>query len=516
MPPELTVSGPADEAGAVRSSLSRRRRWVAAMTVGAALAAVAGVAASMVIKSPAQAAAEAGPPPADVLTAVVENRVLQETVILRGTVTAGQTVAITPTVSGGEGAGTPVVTKLAVGSRDVVSAGNVLLEVSGRPVFVLEGGLPVYRDLKPGAEGDDVAQLQQALRKLGHGTGSDPAGSFGTGTKTALNAFYASIGYDPLPAQADGGAAVKAAQESVTGARRALEDARDALREGAAHDQGPAAAGATTAGSSTAGATTAGSSTAGSDGEGTDGEGTKAGTTGSDLRKAVDRAEEDLAEAQESLAAAQAADGPMLPAGEVVFLKGFPARVDSVSGGVGSPVSGPVMTVSAGALVVEGLLQQHQKGMVRAGQKVQILSELSGVTATAKVQSVAESMDTGRDRARSQDAGDEGSATGRPGYALVVRPDQPLDAKLAGQDVRLTIEAASTDGKALVVPITAISAGADGKSTVTVVTAGGGTRRVEVRPGTTGDGYVEIVPVGSGALSEGDTVVTGVDLRTAR
>ncbi|MGW1885506.1 peptidoglycan-binding protein [Streptomyces sp. NPDC001970] len=489
MSPELRVTGPADEAGATRGSLSRRRRWVAAMTAGAALAAVAGVAASMVIKSPAQAAAEAGPPPADVLTAVVEHRVLHETVVLRGTVTAGQTVAISPTVSGVEGAGTPVVTKLVVGPRDEVAAGDALLEVSGRPVFVLEGGLPVYRDLKPGAEGDDVAQLQKALGKLGHGTGSDTSGRFGTGTKTALNAFYASIGYDPLPAQADGGAAVKAAQESVTGARRALEDARDALREGVTQGQGSSAAGS-------------------------GGDGGKGGASGSDLRKVVDRAEEDLAKAQNSLAEAQAADGPMLPAGEVVFLKGFPARVDSVSAGVGSPVSGPVMTVSAGALVVEGLLQQHQKGMVRVGQKVQILSELSGVTATAKVHSVAESMDTGRDQAAGQDAGDEGGATGRPGYALVVRPDKPLDTKLAGQDVRLTIEAASTDGKALVVPITAISAGADGKTTVNVVTPGGGIRRVEVRPGTTGDGYVEVVPVGSGGLSEGDSVVTGADLRT--
>ncbi|WP_262387185.1 peptidoglycan-binding protein [Streptomyces sp. TRM49041] len=484
---ELMVSGPADERSTARSGLSRRRRWVAAIAVGAALAAAAGVGASTVVKSPAQAAAEAGPPPADVLTAAVERRVLRDTVILRGRVTAGQTVSVTPAVSGGEGATRPVVTKLAVKSGDVVSAGKVLLEVSGRPVFVLEGGLPVYRDLKPGAEGEDVAQLQKALSALGHSTGSDTSGRFGAGTKAALKAFYASIGYDALPAQADGGAAVKAAEEMVTSSQRALEDAQDALRA--------ASAGATEE----------------------DGGKASGGASDQDLRKAVTRAEADLAKAREALASAQAANGPMLPAGEVVFLKAFPARVDTVTAGVGSPVSGPVLTISAGALVIEGHLQQHQKGMVRPGQKVQILSELSGITSTAKVHTVADSIDTGQVRAGGQDAsGEGGGPAGRQGYLVVVQPDKPLDAKLAGQDVRLTIEAASTDGDALVVPITAISAGADGKTTVTVVTDAGAQQRVEVRPGTTGDGYVEIVPVDSGSLSEGDAVVTGVDARIAR
>lgn len=108
----------------------------------------------------------------------------------------------------------------------------MLLEVSGRPVFALPGRLPVYRDLKPGATGDDVKQLQKALADLGHGTGSDKAGTFGAGTKTALAAFYKSIGYDPLPALADRGEALKAAEDAVTSAERSLEDARAAAKGG--------------------------------------------------------------------------------------------------------------------------------------------------------------------------------------------------------------------------------------------------------------------------------------------
>lgn len=76
--------------------------------------------------------------------------------------------------------------------------------------------------------------------------------------------------------------------------------------------------------------------------------------------------------------------------------------------------------------------------------------------------------------------------------------------------MRLTIEAASTGSKALVVPITALSSGADGRTTVTVIGPSDNRRRVEVRPGTAGDGYVAVTPVGRGELREGDAVVTGV------
>ncbi|MFC9029706.1 efflux RND transporter periplasmic adaptor subunit [Streptomyces arboris] len=489
-PPDVAPESPSEPpaaAGASDAGLARRRRWVVAVVVGAVALSGAGVAASQVIKSPAQAVAEAGPPPMDVLVARVEKRVLRDTVIVRGTATAGQTVRITP-VMGGEGAGTPVVTKLPLSAGDRVTAGRVLLEVSGRPVFALAGALPVYRDLKPGATGDDVRQVQKALAARGHGTGSDRAGTFGPGTKAALTAFYASIGYEPLPALADGGASVTAAEEAVTGAERALEDAEAALRTGASPEAG-AEAGA--------------------------GAGKRAAPPGDDGQRTVRRAREDLAKARTRLSEARAAAGPMLPAGEVVFLESFPARVDSVPARIGSQVTGPVMTVSGGALVVHAQLQEHQKGLVGPGQKVQILSEISGVTASADVLTVADSLSLPRVPDPAAGSGTDGQAdppapAGERGYALVIRPDRPLDPGLAGQDVRLTIEAAATDGEVLVVPVSAVSAGADGRTSVTVV-KGQDRRRVEVRPGTAGDGYVEVRPVGSGRLAEGDDVMTGIN-----
>ncbi|MFZ3498216.1 peptidoglycan-binding protein [Streptomyces sp. 5.8] len=478
---------------------------MAAVAVGAVLLSVAGVAASLVVKSPAQAAAEAGPPPMDVLVARVEKRVLRDTVIVRGTVTSAQAVPVTPTVAGGEGSGPAVVTKVAVRPGDAVLAGKVFLEVSGRPVFALPGALPVYRDLKPGATGDDVKQLQKALAGLGHGAGSDKAGTFGAGTKAALASFYKSIGYDPLPAVADRGEAVKSAEDAVTSAERSLEDAKAAAKSR----------------TGSTGTTTGGTGT--TDGKGTSGTAGAAGTSGTagdkgavqEAARAVARAQEDLVKARERLAEARAAAGPMVPAGEVVFLESFPARVDTVGVRPGSPVSGAAMTLSAGALVVRGQLAEHQKGLVRAGQKVEILSEVSGVTVAAEVLSVADTQSAppaAPNGGQGDGQGQQAPAPGGPsGYEMLVRPLAALDSKLAGQDVRLTVEAAATDGNALVVPVTAVSAGTDGRTSVTVVDGTGTQRRVEVRPGTTGDGYVEIRPTGDGVIADGDSVVIGVN-----
>ncbi|WP_251060519.1 peptidoglycan-binding domain-containing protein [Streptomyces sp. ISL-100] len=488
--------------------LGRRRRWVIAVAVGAAVLATAGVGASMVIKSPAQVAAEAEAPQEDVLTATVEHRVLVSSVITRGEVKAGQSVNVSPQVSGGgEGsAAGSVITKMAVKAQDVLKNGQVLLEVSGRPVFVLKGKLPVYRDLRPGSTGDDVKQLQKALRDLGHGTGSDANGTFGAGTKSALNSFYTSVGYDPLPAQDDDGEALKAAGDTVKSAERALEDAkdaRDAANSDAAGDADSDAEG-----------------DAAGDEAGDEAGATDAGT-GSELQKSVDRAAEDLRDARTAYAEAQAKSGPMFPAGEAVFLESFPARVNAVQGSVGSKVSGTVMTVSAGKLMVQAYVPEYQKGLLRAGQKVQIYSELTGVSAGAKISLVAETQtvpgqSSGSGSGGGQGSGDSsgggggGAGSGDSGYLVQITPDKALDTQLTGQDVRLTIEAASTGGKALVVPITAITSGADGKTVVTVVTKSGGEKRVEVRPGTTGDGFVAVVPAKKDALAAGDKVVTGV------
>lgn len=455
------------------SELPRRRRLLGgAMVVAVAISGL-GIGAAQVIKSPAQAAADTAAPPPSVITAPVERRVLKDSVIVRGTVAASQTLEVTPSGSGQAGAGAPVVTKILFKAGDTFRAGQVLAEVSGRPVIALKGTLPVYRDLKPGADGDDVDQLQRALKDTGHPVTGDREGYFGPATKAALASLYRSVGYDPLPAVAAGEDTVSSAQDGVTEARRHLQDVLSARPDSSEVSGG------------------------------------KSKPLG-DQSVEVSRAQEDVNRAEKKLAQAKAASGPMLPASEVVYLKALPARVDNVGAAVGDQVSKSVMTVSAGRLVVTGYLSRQQRGLVRPGQRVQILSELDGTTAGAVVRSVADSASAPQAKAEQPNSrtatGGEG---GSQGYAVTVVPDKELASSLGGQDVRLTIEAAATKDPVLVVPVTAISAGADGATAVTVAGRGDTRRRVPVTTGASGDGYVEVRAATGARLAVGEKVITG-------
>ncbi|MDI5969402.1 peptidoglycan-binding protein [Streptomyces sp. SL13] len=451
------------------AGLVRRRRFLGATVATAVAVSGLTLGASRFVKSPAQAAADTAAPPPSVMTAPVEDRVLKDSVILRGTVSASQTVEITPSGAGQDDAGPPVVTKINLTAGQTFGPARVLMEVSGRPVIALKGRLPVYRSLEPGAEGDDVAQLQQALRDTGRSVGSDRTGLFGPGTKSALAGLYRSIGYDPLPAVPSGGDTVADAQDAVTAAQRHLQDVQS------------------TGGTSADGDTNAMSG---------------------DRALDISRASEDLAQAEKRLAGVTARSGPMLPASEVVYLQSFPARVEKVGATVGSQVTGSVMTVSAGRLVVTGVLTGQQRTLVRPGQQVQILSEVDGTTAGATVRTISDTV-TGTQDDGNQDGSSAPADGTSQGYVVTVEPVKPLSASLAGQDVRLTIQAAATKSKVLVVPVTAISAGADGATAVTVAGAGGRVRRVPVTTGASGDGYVEVRPVPPARLAAGEKVVTG-------
>ncbi|MGW2304767.1 peptidoglycan-binding protein [Streptomyces sp. NPDC001809] len=520
-PAEPTVTARDDEADGVRGG----RRWLALVAAGAVALTGAGFGASLLVKSPAQAAADSRPPAPSVITAPVEYRALASSVILRGTVVPGQSVEITP--GGTAEGGSPTVSKLPLKAGDTVRAGRLLVEISGRPVIALQGTVPLYRDLKPGAQGSDVGRLQDALHRLGHSTSPDNRGRFGEGTKAAVTALYAALGYEPAEVGgAEGPATVTAAEAQVTAAGRAVDDAEDALRTAEAAEEAAEADADSRPGSGAPGAGgdsdshsapgDSGPDSAGSTGStagaatGRDGGRARGGRDLSGLRKAVARSREDLATAREGLAAARAASGPMVPSGEVAFLESFPARVQDLPVRLGAKAQGTVMTVAAGPLVVHGYLPDHQKGLIRAGQKAEILSEIDGADAPASVRSVATTRTTPRPDGDTQEGQPAGAPADADGYLMTLAPGRPLEARWTGQNVRLTVQAATTRGKVLVVPVTAVSAGADGSTAVTVVEDDGTQRRVRVRPGTSGDGSVEVIPLDSGTLGEGDRVVTGV------
>jgi len=88
-----------------------------------------------------------------------------------------------------------VVTRLPMPAGSVLAEGAMVIEVSGRPVFILQGDVPSFRSLQPGVRGVDVAQLQAALSRLGYPLKLD--GAFGKATAEAVIDFYAAAGFSP-------------------------------------------------------------------------------------------------------------------------------------------------------------------------------------------------------------------------------------------------------------------------------------------------------------------------------
>lgn len=78
-----------------------------------------------------------------------------------------------------------------------ISEGDVLAVVDDRPIFVLQGDLPLLEPLLPDATGSHVVQLQQALARLGLYT-ITVDGDFGPKTAAALRRLYTDSGY-PVP-----------------------------------------------------------------------------------------------------------------------------------------------------------------------------------------------------------------------------------------------------------------------------------------------------------------------------
>jgi peptidoglycan hydrolase-like protein with peptidoglycan-binding domain len=175
-----------------------RRRTIAGIGLGVVIvAAVAGWFAGTFIQSPAEVAARRSAPEASPILVPAEERLLSTDVVTRGTARFGspQTLSLTPTALK---SGRAVVTRLPeVG--DELAEGDVMMTVSGRPVFLLEGSEPSYRDLGPHIEGEDVRQLEAAIERLGIDPGPVD-GLFGNRTESAVVQMYRAAGFDAVRA----------------------------------------------------------------------------------------------------------------------------------------------------------------------------------------------------------------------------------------------------------------------------------------------------------------------------
>jgi len=150
------------------------------------------------IRSPAQVAADTAAPRPSPITIPVVRRTLAAKVIVRGTVRFGapQAVVLANSQIKLGGTSSDIVTR-APRARTKLGFGEVAMTVDGRPVFVLPGTIPMHRDLGPGDRGQDVLQLERALRRLGVSPGAVD-GLYDAATAAAVSTFYLRSGWDPF------------------------------------------------------------------------------------------------------------------------------------------------------------------------------------------------------------------------------------------------------------------------------------------------------------------------------
>ncbi len=365
-------------------------------------------AASVWIRSPAEAAARTAPPsPSLILVPVVEQE-LGTNVVTRGTGRYGspQDLSVTPSRLKN---GPQIVTRLPrVGS--LIEEGDVLLSISGRPVFALEGAQPSYRDLGPGMTGQDVKQLEAALSRAGFHPG--PAdGRFDAATAEAVRSLYLRHGFQPIVA---------------TDAQLAAALPREAgMVEGAS----PSA-------------------------------------------------------------------GVQVPSDEVAFVPATPLRVTKTPGSVGAGPSGPLVTVTSSAVVIDGLVRVEEASMIHKGAEVVIDEPDLGISGSGTVSQIASRPGTG------------GADSFHVSFQVAVEGRHAED--VVDVSVRLTIPIETTRSTELTVPLSAVSLGPDGRSRVQR-SSGGSLAFIPVRTGLSASGYVVVTPLDGATLADGDLVVAGFE-----
>ena len=482
-------------------------------------AAAAGWVAASTIKSPAQVASEAEPPEPSLITVPVEKLVISADVVTRGDVRFDQPESVVAQGVALEGVAAVITWVPEPGIE--FGEGTVLYEVSGRPVFALQGDLPLFRDLGRGAEGEDVTLFQTALARLGFDPG-EIDGVYGPITEKAAADFYAAAGYEILgPTDLDL-EMLEAAQNTAEDARRVYAEAKQA--------------------SSAAKAAEAAAATARVDYNEAEAElmaaeqeleaALDSGLLEDDpqvvalvelvagAQSAMDGATADLlaaqGEAENARAMAEALDlagssemysraaedlreiegrvGRRVPKSEIVFFDLFPLRVDTVNARRGDGAGGEVMRVSGSRLAVDSSVPIADAELIQVGDSVVIDLRSRGIEVTGRVTIKAERPGTNN--------------VGAQRVYLEIVPDE-IRADLNEANVRITIPVETTGGEVLVVPAAAISATADGSSQVRVEDDSGSTRFITVIPGLSSSGLVQVTAV-DGELVEGDRVVVGV------
>ena len=404
----------------------------------------------------------------------------------------------------------------------------MVLEVTGRPVLVLPGELPVYRSLRVGVSGPDVVQLKHALEGLGIDPGDPASDTYDAATAAGVEALFARAGYAPPPAPEGSDDMVDEAERAVDQAAADLAAARAALETARS---GPAESVRVEAGNLVREAERQLAAAR----EGGDPLSVASAADALELarvqreeavavpaptaeQQAVESAEHLRESAREALAEAREEIVTGLPAGEVVYLPSLPRRVDEVSVRRGGLVEGAVLQVSGATLEVVASASTSDAELLEVGMPA-VLQVPGGEEVAAAVAAVeaagagggGDGVGAGAEEGAQETGDPAGSGAPSSGRAVVTLTPEALTEEqltaLQGQNVRVTVPVSSTGGEVLAVPVAALTAGPGGESRVEVSTGdAGGTELVTVTTGLAADGYAEIT---DGDLGTDDLVVVG-------
>jgi len=539
------------------SRLPRQLRTVAVLVLVALAGIGGGMLASTRIVSPSQAAADAAPPEPQPITVPIGTRVITNEVTARGDGSFAEPQQLTLMTN--RASGPSVITGRVPDVGAEVQAGTVLVEVTGRPVIVLPGAIPTYRDLGWEMSGPDVQQLKAALLSLGIDPGDPDSDVYDAQTAEAVTALYARVGYPAPEAPADAASALEAAQEEERAAEQAVVEASAAVADASAGmlpseridlDTQVAVAEAALAEladqCALAGATCSQSEVVAAQGAVAQARARRdEATAAPDVSRetsALRSAQAALDSARDKVAEASSAVLVGLPAAEVVMVKDLPRRIDQVNVTLGDTVTGAVASVSSTALTVQAVLPAESAALVAVGmaarttvdgQDVDLTVSAVGETAGSDPSTPGDA-DTGTDDTGADDAGTDsagagdagtgstqdtsapsaGSASSSVGGEVAIRLDPvgelaPETATaLRGANVRVTIPVSSTGGDVLAVPLAALTSGPGGETRVSIAQADGQWQLVRVETGLAAQGYVEIVSADPD-LKAGDRVLIG-------
>nr|WP_223182530.1 MULTISPECIES: peptidoglycan-binding domain-containing protein [unclassified Streptomyces] len=105
-----------------------------------------------------------------------------------------------------------------------LSRGDALYELNDKPVTLLYGPVPMFREMKKGDRGSDVLQLERNLRDLGYGSGLYVDPRYDEDTERAVKKWQKSLNREPTGRVGKGDVVFQTGQVKVVSADAALAD----------------------------------------------------------------------------------------------------------------------------------------------------------------------------------------------------------------------------------------------------------------------------------------------------